>query len=104
MEDPYLEKILRQHYKKEEPLYTEVKGSHFFAKALDKFGKYHYLSADSEEAIENYCEGGVLGNSMAIDKWATYVDPILVATHFKWVGKSRNPFVVSKPFQYRGKT
>ena len=87
MEDPYLEKILRQHYKEEEPLYTEVKGSYFFAKALD-----------------NYCEGGVLGDSMAICNWATYVDPIMLAFHFKWVGKSRNPFVISKPFRYGGKT
>ena len=107
-EDPYLVKILKKHYKEtgqeEKPLYKEVKGTYFFAKAIDKFGEYHYLSADSEKAIEDYCEGGILSSSLAIDKWATYVDPILVATHFKWVGKSRNPFVVSKPFQYRGKT
>ena len=80
-----------------EPLSTEIKGSYFFAKALDKFGKYHYLSADSEEAIEDYCEGGVLGDSMAICNWATYVDPIMLAFHFKWVGKRRNPFVIAKP-------
>ena len=96
MEDPYLAKIVNEHLKKEEPLYTEIKGSYFFAKALDKFGKYHYLSADSEEAIEDYCEGGVLGDSMAICNWATYVDPIMLAFHFKWVGKRRNPFVISK--------
>ena len=118
MQDPYLEKILEQHYEKvqptylrersmctkEEPLYSEIKGAYLFAKALDKFGKYHYLSADSEEAIENYCEGGVLGNSMAIDYWINYVDPIMVAFHFKWVGKRRNPFVISKPFRYGKKT
>ena len=108
MEDPYLVKILKKHYKDtgqdEVPLYEEIKGSYFFAKALDKFGKYHYLSADSEEAIENYCEGGVLGNSMAIDYWINYVDPIMVAFHFKWVGKRRNPFVISKPFRYGKKT
>ena len=85
-------------------LYTEIKGIYFFAKTIDKFGEYHYLSADSEKAIEDYCEGGILSDGMAIDKWATYVDPILVATHFKWVGKRNNPFVVAKPFKYRGPT
>ena len=90
---------------KKEPLYTEIKGSYFFAKALDKFGEYHYLSADSEEAIEDYCEGGVLGNSMAICNWITYVDPIMVAFHFKWIGTGRsNPFVIAKPFKYKGPT
>ena len=90
---------------KKEPLYTEIKGSYFFAKALDKFGEYHYLSADSEEAIEDYCEGGVLGNSMAICAWINYVDPIMLAFHFKWVGIGRsNPFVIAKPFKYKGPT
>ena len=104
MEDPYLAKILNEHLKKEEPLYTEIKGSYFFAKALDKFGEYHYLSADSEEVIENYCEGGILGNSMAICNWITYVDPIMLAFHFKWIGKRSNPFVIAKPFKYKGPT
>ena len=106
MEDPYLAEILSKALNKdktpeksakEEPLSTEIKGSYFFAKALDKFGKYHYLSADSEEAIEDYCEGGILGDSMAIEYWASTVDPIMVAFHFKWVGKRRNPFVIAKP-------
>ena len=107
-DDPYLVRILKKHYKEtgqeEKPLYTEIKGIYFFAKTIDKFGEYHYLSADSEKAIEDYCEGGILSDGMAIDKWATYVDPILVATHFKWVGKRNNPFVVAKPFKYRGPT
>ena len=99
----YLQEILDgQKPKKEEKLYSEIKGIYFFAKAIDKFGKYHYLSADSEEAIEDYCEGGILSDSLAIEYWATYVDPIMVAFHFKWVGKRRNPFVVSRPFKYKG--
>ena len=117
MEDPYLAEIISKALKKreesivptylreeskctkkeKEPLSTEIKGSYFFAKALDKFGKYHYLSADSEEAIEDYCEGGILGDSMAIEYWASNVDPIMVAFHYKWVGKRRNPFVIAKP-------
>ena len=109
IEDPYLKEILERQEKRtvekeEEPLYREIKGQYFFAKAIDKFGNYHYLSADSEEAIEDHCEGGVLSNSMAIDKWTTYVDPILVAFHFKWVGKRSNPFVIAKPFKYKGPT
>ena len=119
MEDPYLAEILSKALHKDitptylreesmctkkEPLYTEIKGSYFFAKAEDKFGEYHYLSADSEEAIENYCEGGVLGNSMAICNWITYVDPIMLAFHFKWIGKRKNPFVIAKPFKYKGPT
>jgi hypothetical protein len=107
-EDPYLVKILKKHYKDTEqdeaPLYNEIKGSYFFAKTKDKFGEYHYLSADSEEAIEKYCEGGIISDSMAIDKWATYVDPILVATHFKWVGRARNPFRISKYHDYENPT
>ena len=110
IEDPYLKEILERQEKRtvekeEEPLYREIKGQYFFAKAIDKFGNYHYLSADSEEAIEDHCEGGVLSDSMAIDTWATYVDPIMVAFHFKWVGTGRNnPFVIAKPFKYKGPT
>ena len=119
MEDPYLAKILEDYHKetitptylreksmctKKEPLYTEIKGSYFFAKVIDKFGEYHYLSADSEELIENYCEGGMLGDSMAVCNWISYVDPIMLAFHFKWVGKRSNPFVIAKPFKYKGPT
>ena len=97
MEDPYLAKILKNYSKetikptnlreksmctKKEPLYTEIKGSDFFAKAMDKFGEYHYLSADSEEAIESYCEGGIISDSMAICNWINYVDPIQICFHF----------------------
>ena len=79
------------------PLITEIKGSYFFAKAQDHLGKYHYLSADSEEAIINHCEGSILGHDLAIEYWSENVDPIMVAFHFKWVGKRRNPFVIAKP-------
>ena len=39
-----------------EELYSEIKGIYSFAKAKDYLGEWHYLVADSEEAIENYCE------------------------------------------------
>ena len=87
-----------------EQLYTEIKGSYFFAKAKDYLGDWHYLAADSEEAIENYCEDysprGIYpheSNGLAIDAWPNTVDPIMVAFHFKWVGKRNNPFVIAKP-------
>ena len=106
VEDPYLAEILNKALNKdktpeksakEEPLSSEIKGSYFFAKAQDHLGKYHYLSADSEEAIINHCEGSILGHDLAIEYWSENVDPIMVAFHFKWVGKRRNPFVIAKP-------
>jgi hypothetical protein len=104
MEDPYLAEILSTQ--KKEPLYTEIKGSYFFAKAKDTLGNWHYLAADSEEAIQKYCEEyspSVLSHKeLAIDQWINYVDPIQVWYHFKWVGKRQNPFVMAKPFKYKG--
>ena len=69
---------------------------YFFAKAKDQNGGRHYFVADSEEAIERHCYGGVLGYEKAIEQWINYVDPIMLAFHFKWVGKRNNPFVISK--------
>ena len=102
-EGDYMKRIFERTQEKsvkiqnKEPLSTEIKGSYFFAKAKDHLGKYHYLSADSEEAIINHCEGSVLGYDLAIEYWSENVDPIMVAFHFKWVGKRRNPFVIAKP-------
>ena len=104
IEDPYLAEILNKQ--KKEPLYTEIKGSYFFAKAKDTLGNWHYLAADSEEAIQKYCEEyspSVLSHKeLAIDQWINYVDPIQVWYHFKWVGERHNPFVMAKPFKYGG--
>ena len=104
IQDPYLAEILNKQ--KKEPLYTEIKGSYFFAKAKDTLGNWHYLAADSEEAIEKYCKEyspSVLSHKeLAIDAWINYVDPIQVWYHFKWVGKRQNPFVMAKPFKYKG--
>ena len=78
-----------------------------FVKAKDYLGNPHYLSADNEEQIEKYCKDysarGIYpheSNGLAIEQWINYVDPIMVAFHFKWVGERRNPFVVAKPFEY----
>ena len=102
-EGDYMKRIFERTQEKsvkiqnKEPLSTEIKGSYFFAKAKDHLGKYLYLSSDSEEAIINHCEGSVLGYDLAIEYWSENVDPIMVAFHFKWVGKRRNPFVIAKP-------
>jgi hypothetical protein len=69
---------------------------HAFCLAQDKYGNRKYLSADTEEEIEMYCEGGVLGDELAIENWCSNVTPIMVIKHFKWVGNRRNPFVVAK--------
>ena len=112
MEDPYLEKILNKHYKKEvPPTYlrekskcTKKEAYHVFAKAIDKFGKYHYLSANNEDEIEKYCEGGLLSNSIAVCEYSYNVVPIMAAHHFKWIGKGRNPYRLSKPHDYENPT
>ena len=102
-EGDYMKRIFERNQEKnvkiqnKEPLSTEIKGSYFFVKAQDHLGKYHYLSADSEEAIINHCEGSILGHDLAIEYWSENVDPIMVAFHFKWVGKRRNAFVIAKP-------
>ena len=105
-EDAYLERILNKEEAGEEKLYSEIKGIYFFAKARDYLGNWHYLSADSEEAIEKYCEEyspSVLSHKeLAIEQWINYVDPIQVWYHFKWVGKRQDPFVMAKPFKYKG--
>jgi hypothetical protein len=69
----------------------------FLAKAQNSRGEIEYLSASTEEEIELYCEGGVLGNELAIEEWCQNVTPIMVIKHFKWVGNRRNPFVVARP-------
>ena len=90
-----------------EKFYSEIKGIYAFAKAKDYLGNWHYLAAENEEQIEKYCEDYSpqstyphANNGLAIDVWINYVDPIMVAFHFKWVGKRHNPFVVAKPFKY----
>tara|TARA_B100000287_G_scaffold297373_1_gene280518 strand:+ start:2207 stop:2545 length:339 start_codon:yes stop_codon:yes gene_type:complete len=79
----------------------EIEGIYHFARAKDEYGKLHYFVAESEEAIEKRCEGGLISSELAIEYWATYVDPIMVAHHFEWVGKGHNPFRISKPFDYK---
>ena len=82
-----------------EKLYSEIKGTYAFAKAKDYLGNWHYLAAENEEQIEKYCED-YSPHGLAIEVWINYVDPIMLAFHFKWVGERHNPFVVAKPFKY----
>ena len=65
----------------------------YFAKAIDRECNCYYLSSDSKEEIEAYCER----KDIAIQHWATNVTPIMASFHFKWVGKRSNPFVIAKP-------
>jgi len=74
-----------------------AKPSYVFARAQNKYGEIEYLSASTEEEIELYCEGGVLGDELAVEEWCLNVTPIMVIKHFKWVGNRRNPFVVARP-------
>jgi len=72
-----------------------------FAKAIDKFGNIHYLSAYTEEEIEKHCDGGVLGDDLAVCEYSYNVSPIVAAHHFEWVGYGRDPYRISTPFNYR---
>ena len=91
IEDPYLKEILEKQEKGK--LYSEIKGIYFFAKAKDILGNWHYLAADSEEAIEKYCKEyspSVLSHKeLAIDAWMNYVDTIQVWYHFKYKGSQK---------------
>ena len=91
--------------KKDDPILTALESikpkknyvGSFFARVQNKFGEREYLSADTEEEIEAYCDGGVLGDDLCIEEWCQNVTPIMVIKHFKWVGNRRNPFVVARP-------
>tara|TARA_B100001245_G_scaffold230663_1_gene210554 strand:- start:3666 stop:3938 length:273 start_codon:yes stop_codon:yes gene_type:complete len=73
-----------------------------YASCKDVNGKIEYLVAPSEEDIEVYCEGGVLGHEKAIQAWYSNPTPIMVAHHFVWVGKERRPAIlnISRPHNY----
>ena len=62
-------------------------------KAVDMLGNYHFLAADTEEELEQHC---ARKDELAIVNYAYNITPIMVSHHFTWVGKRRNPFVISK--------
>jgi hypothetical protein len=83
-----------------------------FAKAKDERGLLYYLMAETEEEIEVYCDNFLTTSigeqldlfkreSLSIVSWASDVTPAMAQSHFTWVGKNRNPFVVAKPFDYK---
>ncbi len=76
-------------------------GNFFYAVAKDIDSKREYLVAEFAEDIEKYC-----GLEKEIISWAINPTPIMVAHHFKWVGKGKRPaqLVISRPFNYRGAT
>ncbi len=77
------------------------KQTYYFAVAQDEYGKYHYFSADSEEAIEKRCKGGLVSSELAILNWAVNVTPIMAMHHFEWIGNGHNPFRISQPHDYK---
>ena len=88
-----------------------------FAQAKDNKGLFHYLMADTEEEIYDYCDnyrtvpkGSQMDlfdkEGLSIENWSFNVTPAMAQSHFTWVGtKRRNPYIISKPFDYtKGKT
>ena len=87
-----------------------------FAKARDYESKIHYLAADTEREIEDYCENwmpnGVSsiqmemfddGDQGLVVEQYIYDHTVFVAEvqkEFDWVGRRRNPFALTKPFKY----
>ena len=73
-----------------------------YACSKDVNGVREYLVASTEEEIEVYCENGVLGHNKEILAWYGNPTPIMVAHHFKWVGKGKRPAIlnISRPFKY----
>jgi len=89
-----------------------------FAKARDYQNNLYYLAADTEREITDYCESWLpkgltrvqidmfndRDGGLAIEAYIENVTPAVAQKDFSWVGsKRRNPFVVSKPFQYGNK-
>ena len=85
-------------------------GKFYFASCKDANIIREYLVAQSEKEIEDYCMGrhvrqpDLLYKEKAIVAWYTNPTPIMVAHHFKWVGKDKRPPIlnISKPFNYDG--
>ena len=73
-----------------------------FASCKDVNGRIEYIAASTEDEIEVYCEGGVLGHDKAILHWYTNPTPIMVSHHFEWVGQGNRPqqMQISRPFNY----
>jgi hypothetical protein len=85
-----------------------------FAQAKDNKGLFHYLMAETEEEVYNYCDnfrtvpkGSQMNlfekEGLAIENWASDITPAMAQSHFTWVGTRRNnPFVVAKPiYEYK---
>ena len=82
-----------------------------FAQAKDNKGLYYYLMAETVEEIYGYCDafrtvpkGGQMDlferEGLSIEHWASDITPAMAQSHFTWVGKSRNPYRISRPFDY----
>ena len=83
-----------------------------FAKAKDDKGLLYYLMAETVDEVYEYCDNfsvpidGQLDlfkkYGLAIEQWASDITPAMAQSHFTWVGKRTNPFVVAKPiYEYK---
>ena len=81
---------------------------HAFAKAQDNKGRLHWLRAETEDEIQDYCDSYHSATkgmqldlfedyALAIEAWSSNVTPAMAQSHFTWVGKKTNPYVVAKP-------
>ena len=58
-----------------------------YASCKDNDGKIEYLVAPSEEDIEVYCEGGVLGYDKELLAWYSNPTPIMITHHLNGLVK-----------------
>ena len=79
-----------------------------FAKCQDNKGLLYYLMAETVDEVYDYCaafrtvpRGGQMDlferEGLSVEQWASDVTPAMAQSHFTWVGKRTNPFVVAKP-------
>ena len=85
-----------------------MQSKYYFASCQDVEGTIEYLTGATEQDIIDYCEKNhdmdLLHEKKAIMAWYTNPTPITVAHYFKWVSTGRDPFVISKPHDYKNPT
>ena len=79
-----------------------------FAKCKDHRGLLYYLMAETVDEVYEYCDnyrtvpkGRQMDlfdkEGLAVEQWTSDITPAMAQSHFTWVGKRTNPFVVAKP-------
>jgi|TARA_B100000686_G_C16375580_1_gene754774 hypothetical protein len=77
-----------------------------FANAKDDENKRHYLVANTEQEILNYCWKPDPRDDLEIVGWPKNPPPFTVIHHYEWIGKGKRPAQLqeSKPFNYEDPT